>query len=169
MHSLWARAFRALMVTAALLLLAAMAFGFLVADSFLGATAYLWFWLAAASSSFGVGWLGRQFLRSRLVWIAGVVLACGVVILRFVDISPVKPFCRFYFELRPGQSKASVLEDLARHFPADGRFDRPIVDRGSTDQVLTLTLDPHDGSYDSEYIYVYLEDGKVTRKVYEGD
>lgn len=96
-------------------------------------------------------------------------LACGVVILGIVDLSPVKPFRRFYFDLRPGQSKASVLETLARHFPVDGWFDRPAVDRGSTDQILTLTLDPHDGHYDSEFIYVFLKDGRVSGKEHSGD
>ncbi len=87
----------------------------------------------------------------------------------FVDLSPVKPFRCFYLGLDLGESEASMLEDLDRYFPVDGRFARPDVSQGSTDKIRTLTLDPNDGRYDSEFIYVFLEDGRVSGMSYAGD
>ncbi|MEO7793875.1 MAG: hypothetical protein ABIV06_03815 [Thermoanaerobaculia bacterium] len=100
---------------------------------------------------------------------AGVALACGVVILRFVDLDAVKPFQRFYLDVHNGQAEALVLEELDRHFPVHGRFARPVVSRGSTNDILVFTLDPNVGAFDSEFIYVFLEGGTARRKAYEGD
>jgi hypothetical protein len=158
-----------LVVAAFLLVMSLTGFVFLLCELLLGATLYPWFLFSAVAAAIAIGWTGRRFFRSNAVLAAGLALACSFLVVRFVELNPAKPFRAFYLELYEGQDVPSVLAALDRHFPAGGRFARPVFARLPTDQVLTLTLDPHAADYDWEFVFVYLQDGRLSRKSYSMD
>jgi hypothetical protein len=162
-------AVHALIAVAHLLVLALMGLVFLIGELLSGATLYPWFLFPAVAAAVAVGWFGKKFFRSRVVLVAGLALGCAFLVVRFLELNPAKPFRAFYLELYEGQDVPSVLAALDRHFPAGGRFARPILQRRSTDEVLAFTLDPQDADYDSEFLHVFLKDGRLSRKSYSGD
>ena len=120
-------------------------------------------------AAIGVGFGALFFLAGR----RGVVLAltalylAALLVLRFVELSPVKPFRAFYENVQPGMSRVDVLSELAQRFPEPGRYPRPTA--GSDEAILWLTLDPTDGRYNSEVVRVEFADGLAVAKVYYPD
>jgi hypothetical protein len=130
-------------------------------DELFGLSSSPWFYVAA------VGFLLPAFLpawKDRLAQVAAVV--CGVVLiaLPFVSLVPVKPFRQFYETLRCGMTAEDVRGELARRFPANGRFPRPV--EHASDEGLSFQLDPKDGRYNAELVVVQLAAGKAVSKTY---
>ncbi len=123
----------------------------------------------ALFAAVGVG-LGGLFLlagrRTVVLALTGLYLV-GLVLLRLVALSPVKPFRAFYEAVEPGMSKAEVLGELARRFPEGGRYSSPAVYEDGPN--LWWTLDPADGEYDSEFVRVELADELAVDKGYYPD
>lgn len=131
----------------------------------LAATTFPLFLATVMAIGLGVAELGRRWLRSRGLIVAGLAFALGFLVLRFVELTPVKPFREFFRDSRPGITKAAVLARLEQHFPAGGAFRRPVVDAGQEGRLL-LTLDPRRSSYNSEVIDLYFEGDALVRGRY---
>ena len=118
----------------------------------------------------GAGVLGPIALFDRSVifkiLLSGVVI--GVLVLHFVDLSPVKPYKRFFGGIREGMTRSEIEAGLHHEFPDGGRFRVPIERSGDPNHV-SFVLDPTDGSYNAEIVDVTLRDGKVVSKVYMPD
>ena len=106
--------------------------------------------------------------RERIVQFAMVVYLAVLVVLPFIDLSPVKPFTRFYSEVKPGMIEAEVLSRLARQFPDGGRFPCP-VQRKLDDGSLWFQLDPNNGAYNAELVIVKMSEGSTVSKEYLPD
>ena len=64
-------------------------------------------------------------------------------------------------------SRAEVLGELERRFPADGRYARPAA--FDSDTGMAWTLDPGDGDYNSEILRIDLVADVVSEKQYLPD
>lgn len=89
-------------------------------------------------------------------------------ILPFVDISPRKPYTRFYRSIQLGMSYNEVNDLLVKHFPENGPYNRPVggYDGGAR---MDYILDPNDGWYNAELIVLKMNDGQVCSKQYLHD
>jgi len=123
----------------------------------------------ALFAAVAVGFCGLFLLVGR----RGVVLAltalylAGLLVLRFVELSPVKPFRAFYEAVESGMSRVEVGSELARWFPESGRYSIPVAHDNGPD--IWWTLDPTDGEYDSEFVEVEFADSLVVGKEYYPD
>lgn len=86
-----------------------------------------------------------------------------------IDISPLKPFARFYAVIEPGMTEAEVLRVLDDQFPQTGRYPRPLINRRLGPNRLGFILDPKNGRYDAEIVALNFEDGRVVTKRYDPD
>lgn len=86
-----------------------------------------------------------------------------------IDISPRKPFARFYAAIEPGMTEAEVRGILDDQFPPTSRYPRPVVNRRAGPNGLGFILDPKDGRYDAEIVALDFEDGRVVTKRYYPD
>ncbi len=150
-----------------ILLLVLAAFGVL-GEVMFAATLFPWLLVTVLLIGFGAAELGRRWLHSQGLQAAGLIFALTFVVLRFVELNPVKPFRAFYRDLAPGMTEAEVLDLLDHRFPAGGRFVHPQVDP-MRDQWLWMTLDPHHSDYNSELITLRFEDGRLERGQYLPD
>ena len=105
----------------------------------------------------------RKWLR-----ICFILVLVPLIVLPFVDVSPRKPFMRFYDSLQEGMSEAKIDELLAKNFPDSGRFNRPVAYGYGSDHI-QFTLDPNDGRYNAELILLYMRNGRLGAKEYSGD
>jgi hypothetical protein len=82
-----------------------------------------------------------------------------LLVLPFIDLSPVKPAVRAVHEIRPGMTEFQVRVLLERHFPENGRFKRPAI--GALHEgILAFVLDPNDGRYNAAVVQVRFSAGK---------
>ena len=128
-----------------------------------------------------------RFLLTRhkeTLWLF-LIVAVLLFTLRFIDLTPRKPFLRFYQDITIGMHADQIQLLLNQHFPPDGKFRQPAWGIGdgspvtpydnkpnltdTPDQSLHYTLDPHDGRFDSEWLVVYLKDGQVVGTEYLPD
>lgn len=121
----------------------------------------------AAALGGGCGALFFLASRRRFVLTMTAVYLAGLLTLRFIEISPVKPFRVFYESVEPGMSRVEALGELARRFPEDGRYTRP--EAFQYDTGISWALDPTDGAYDSEFVQIKLAGDLVTGKRYLPD
>jgi hypothetical protein len=102
-----------------------------------------------------------------------------------IDLTPRKPFMRFYHNITIGMQVDQVQSLFNQHFPPDGKFRQPtwgfgdgspvtpndndphLADRPN--QSLHYTLDPNDGRFNSEWLVVYFKDGQVVGAEYLPD
>ncbi|RYX85696.1 hypothetical protein EON83_04990 [bacterium] len=128
------------------------------------------------------GFLSEHRQQALRIYAVFCVLLMG---LRFVAISPVKPFMQFQASLVNGTSKSEVQQRFVSYFPPNGWFRQPVIDwgdgspvtpydnepvlAGTPDQSIQYTLDPNDGAYNAEWLIVYLEKGRVVGTEYLGD
>lgn len=143
------------------------AFGLLI-EVMSAATTFPLFLASVMAIGLGFAELGRRWLRSRALTVAGFAFALGFLALRFVALSPAKPFCEFHRDLEVGMSRQRVLELLDRHFPAGGRFAHPTVSE-MKGGYLAITLNARSADWDSEFIDVQFENGRLVSSQYLPD
>jgi hypothetical protein len=98
-----------------------------------------------------------------------VPFAALLILLPQIDLSPLKPFARFYTAIKPGMTEAEVLRILDDQFPSAGRYPRPLTNRRGGPSQLGFILDPKDGCYDAEIVNLDFEAGRVVTKRYYPD
>jgi hypothetical protein len=106
--------------------------------------------------------------HSRIGLGMSTLLAMGIVILHFVDLSSDKPFKRFYGSVLDGMTRVEILAALHREFPERGRFPVP-VERSDETNKLVFILDPLQQAFNSEGVILTLRDGRVVGKQYMTD
>jgi hypothetical protein len=143
----------------------------IVLDWFGEITIIPWFSVCGVLAVALFGSLGWWLSKKRVVGATTVVAILGLSALRFVELSPVKPFREFYRQLEPGMSESEVLHVLEREFSADGRYPRPRVNytREPEPELAGFTLDPTDGRYSSEVISLTFDQGKLETAEYLPD
>ncbi|MEM7146800.1 MAG: hypothetical protein AAF591_16830 [Verrucomicrobiota bacterium] len=99
--------------------------------------------------------------------LAGVFLMF-LVVLPFVELSPVKPYKKFFLSVRPGMSQEEILEELVDRFPEGGRYTQPTW-ANVEDGTLRFWLDLTDGRYNAEIIRVTFWEGRSIATMYMGD
>ncbi len=148
-------------VTAYLLL----CLGFAVlADELFAVSSSPWFYLVAIGLSLPVVWPAR---RERSIQCMALGYVAFLILLPFLSFMPVKPFRQFYWGIHRGMSQEEVRQELDRRFPPSGRFPRPV--EGVSDKLLSFQLDPNNGYYNAEIVFVKMVDGKVASKEYSPD
>lgn len=98
-----------------------------------------------------------------------VPFAALLALLPQIDLSPRKPFARFYAAIEPGMTETEVLRALDDQFPSLGRYPRPSINRRVGPTQLGFILDPKDGRYDAEVVALDFENGRVATKRYYPD
>ena len=106
--------------------------------------------------------------RAQSVRITSLAYLAILLILPFVNFTPVKPFTRFYSQVHLEMTEDDVIKTLNLQFPEGGRFPRPISSR-SDNGYLSFVLDPNDGAYNAEIISLKMKDGRVSKKEYFPD
>lgn len=134
-----------------------------------GAMTMPWFFAGGLLAAGVVGSCGWWLSRSRMVAAATMGAVLALIALRFVALSPVKPFREFFGQLEPGMSESEVLGALARNFPADGRYAVPTVYSAPEHERISFILDRTDGRYNAEGVSVSFEDGKLKIAQYSPD
>jgi hypothetical protein len=97
------------------------------------------------------------FGRSKLYLIPPLLFALLVTVLALIDLTPVKPALRALDEIKPGMSRDQALAILESHFPANGRFNHPVVTNRNEDYIC-FSLDPTDGRYNAALLYIHFEE-----------
>lgn len=106
--------------------------------------------------------------RSRTALVLGGVYVAALLAMHNLDLTPVKPYRRFYDAVATGMTPSEVLAALHREFPEAGRFRVPVVTISNA-TTLSFLLDRTDGRWDAEIVDLDLVDGRVSGKVYMGD
>jgi len=150
-------------VSVALLILTAFLF-----DMLLGLSAH---WLF----SLGVWVLGlipclaiRLRHQSRFALVALGVITVFVVLQHILDLSPVKPYKRFFAAIQAGMTETEVMTKLHRQFPANGAFPVPVRHDFRTNEI-SFALDPKESAWNAEAIVIHLDNGRVVSKEYWRD
>ncbi len=103
-------------------------------------------------------------VRSLLSAIAVFGIFAGWVALqRQIDWNMRRPFLRAYSQIQPGMTREKVEAIMRQQFPRRrpvARFDR---------WGMQYTLDPDDGRFNSEFIIIEMNDGKVVSTHYSFD
>lgn len=122
-------------------------------------------------AALGVLAAGAAWIWSRRVecLLPLVPFAALLALLPRIDISPLKPFARFYAAIELGMREAEVRRILDDQFPPSGRYPRPVVNRRVSPNYLVFILDPTDAGYDAEVVALDLEEGRVVKKQYHPD
>jgi hypothetical protein len=106
----------------------------------------------------------RRSVRDMMIGIGVLGLYFGwVVALGQLDWDKRKPFIRAYARIQEGMTQREV-EDCLRNQFGDRVPPSTIGPRS-----MSYCLDPNDGRYNSEFIMIHLEDGRVVSKKYEPD
>jgi len=98
----------------------------------------------------------------------GLLLAVGILVSYFADLSPIKPYKRFFSAINEGMIEVEVMAVLHQEFPQGGRFPVPVLRSDETNRLMFF-LDPNQGAYNAEGIFVTLRNGKVVAKEYSPD
>jgi hypothetical protein len=134
---------------------------------------------AAVGAVFALGALAIAWLvRSSVVKASMIILALLFLLpggYLFVISNPglvdsrFKAYRTFYQEIKVGMTREQVLAALERCYPTNGPRKRPTILR-DTPEVLGFFMHPETSSEPNcEGIFLTLESGRVTRKVYSPD
>lgn len=112
----------------------------------------------------------------------------SLLALQFLVFNPVKPFTKFYLDIKNGMTIQEVQSLFNQRFPKGGRFRQPewalrdetIADAenhqlngtkfiATPNQNLHYILDLTDGRYNAEMLTVYFKDGQVVGTKYSPD
>ena len=91
-----------------------------------------------------------------------------LLVLPFLDLSPVKPAVRAVREIHPGMTESEVRAVFDRHFPEPGRFKRPAIGTLHNDR-LAFVLDPNDGRYNAAVVWVSFSHGTSVAAGFDPD
>lgn len=120
---------------------------------------------------FGMGCIFVAIFRQQrtrvALWIGGLFIAAFLIV-AVMDLTPVKPYRRFYNSIHNGMTRAEVMAELHRQFPVRGRYPVPAL-RNESDSQMMFFLDPKQSAYNAEGVFLGLKNGRVTGKVYSPD
>jgi len=102
--------------------------------------------------------------QSRFALVVFGVLTAFVLVQHFLDLSPVKPYKRFFRALQSGMTEKEVTLILQREFPTDGPFPVP----ARTNEI-SFALNPKESLWNAEAIVIHLSEGRVASKEYLRD
>lgn len=110
------------------------------------------------------------FTRFRKLAVTGTAwLLIMLVGLRVSSLTPVKPFCIFYRELRVGMSVEEVHARLQGTFVGSG-YRMPSLARDPSDSGLYYCiLNSSDGRYNAEAIIFWFKNGFLSKTMYASD
>ncbi|MEA5569956.1 hypothetical protein [Calothrix sp. UHCC 0171] len=128
-----------------------------------------------------------QYRRKQELWLF-FGFNISLLALHFLALTPVKPFTKFYLDIKNGMTIQEVQGLFNQRFPKGGRFRQPEwtlrnedandaenhrLNRrqflATPDQNLHYILDLTDGRYNAEMVTVYFKDGKVVGTNYSPD
>lgn len=109
----------------------------------------------------------RQHRTRTALWIGGLFIAAFLIV-ALIDFTPVKPYRRFYNSIHNGMTRAEVIAELHRQFPARGRHPVPAL-RNESDSQMMFFLDPKQSAYNAEGVFLTLTNDRVAAKVYSPD
>ncbi|BAZ41299.1 hypothetical protein NIES4101_72630 [Calothrix sp. NIES-4101] len=128
-----------------------------------------------------------QYRRKQELWLF-FGFNISLLALHFLTLTPVKPFTKFYLDIKNGMTIEEVQGLFNKRFPKGGRFRQPEwrlrnedandaelhrLNRkkflATPDQNLHYILDLTNGDYDAEWVTVYFKDGKVVGTNYSPD
>ena len=159
-----------LVFAALLIFLNAVGFIVLAGEIYLTATAFplFNFIVIVVVACVGIG-AYRQHGAAVALWLHGLFLAAYLALM-FTDLTPVKPYRRFYNSIRPGMTRAQVMQALHRQFPKDGRYPVPVL-RNAADSYFEMMffLDPNQGAYNAEGVFITMSNELVASKSYSPD
>jgi len=89
-----------------------------------------------------------------------------MIALHYCDLTPVKPYRRFYAGVQTGMTQGKVLSLLHRTFPERGRFPAPAFGVTRLDR-MSFALEHRDGRRQATLIILSLRGERVAFKVYE--
>lgn len=142
----------------------------LAGENYLTATAFPLFnaIVIVVVACVGIG-VYRQHGTAVALWLHGFFLAAYLALM-FTDLSPVKPYRRFYNSIRPGMTRAQVMQALHRQFPKDGRYPVPILRNAANSYFeMMFFLDPNQGAYNAEGVFITMSNELVASKSYSPD
>ena len=138
----------------------------------------VWIGISAAPL-FGVILIGAGLVAAAIAYalgryqgflVAPLAFCLFVLVLQHWERNPMKPAVRIENEIREGMTEAEVRTLIAKHFPEEGRFRRPVIrvdgpfwlDKyfGRYDHRLSFIVDVHDGRYDAAILSAYFKDGR---------
>lgn len=91
-----------------------------------------------------------------------------MLVLPFINLSPVKPAVRAVNQIQPGMTQAEARAVVEQHFPTGGRFKPPTLVTEEADR-LAYVIDPDDGAYNAAFLVVRFSDGKSVSAEFQGD
>jgi len=128
-------------------------------DDWTGASRSLVFEAVFILLGLAVGTVVMRLDRYKPLLFVPAAYALFILVLPFVELSPVKPAVCAVQEIQPGMSESQVRAILDRNFPEHGRFKRPEI--GAVHEgVLSFVLDPNDGRYNAAVVRVRFSAGK---------
>jgi len=136
-------------------------------DNWIGAS--LDFTFEAIFISFCI-FLGLAAFLIRRHWLFVLPSFCAVLlllILPFVNTSPVKPTVRALSAIKPGMTITQVTQILDREYPKPGRFRRPKY--GYRKDVLSYVIDDRDSRYDAAIVEIRFSNGKCADTKFMAD
>ena len=122
--------------------------------------------IAIVAISFIIAMWRATGKKTQLIYLA--VFFVAFVILRAFEISPVKPFRKFYLDLHPGLTQPDIASKLQHYFPNGGRYKQPsatLVD----DDSMVVVLDQNDGRYNAEVVHIVFQNGHLKSAAYYPD
>jgi hypothetical protein len=128
-------------------------------DDWVGLSRTVVFEICFVALGIVAGALAIAIGRCKWLLLAPCVFIAFILVLPFIELSPVKAALRAVSDIQPGMTESEVRAVLDRHFPEHGRFHRP--DIGPVrDDVLGFILDPKDGRYNAAIVRVKFSGGK---------
>jgi len=152
-----------LVISAAVLMFVA-----LMSDAIFGISASWMFTVLLWAVGFAVCVAVRVRYRSILSLVVAFLVTAFMLVLHFVDLSPVKPYKRFFAAIQAGMTDLEVVTRLHREFPHGGRFPVPVRSDFRTNE-MSFALDPKKSIWNAEAIVVHLDNGRVVSKEYWRD
>jgi hypothetical protein len=125
-------------------------------------------WLVCAGfilAGFGFSAALAVRCRSRVDWCLGLAFVAAMVALHYCDLTPVKPYRRFYDGVQTGMTQSEVVSLLHRTFPDGGRFRAPAQGVTGAD-CISFALENLDNHDHARLIILSLREGKVASKAY---
>jgi len=128
----------------------------------------------AALVALVIAWLVRNSaVKAMMIVLALVFLLPGVYL--FVGLNPwlvdsrFRTYRKFYEEIEIGMTREQVLAALERRYPTDGPRKRPKI-LNDTPEGLGFFMNPETSREPNcEGIFLTLEGGRVTKRVYSAD